>query len=161
MRTLLIGFTLSLLSSCSLFSEAPENVIRGQRMLYTGITLLEENALKIIDEYEDKCKKLTTYHLHFVCEDQIKDFEKNEGWSQEYINSRSEHARKERDRKIKSAFDDIEKIANEMRETTTVNHELLRKMIGAVYNYLSTSPIEVDDVDFWVEKFQQATNGSN
>lgn len=160
MKSLLIGLSLSLLSSCSLFYEAPDNVIRGQRTAYNGVTVLEENTLKIIDEYEDKCKKLLSYHIHFVCEDKIKDLEQSD-YSQEYIDRRSDHYREERDKKLNEAFADVERIANEMRTNVTTNHELVRKMIGAVYNYLSTSPIEVDDIDFWVEKFTKVNNGSS
>ena len=40
---LLISLLISLLSSCGLFADTPQSVIEGQRAIYQGILLAEEN----------------------------------------------------------------------------------------------------------------------
>jgi len=34
-------------------------------------------------------------------------------------------------------------------------------LIESVYNYLSTSPIEIDNIDFWIEKLKQVSKTSD
>ena len=157
MKTALICLCLSLLSGCSLFSHIPDNVIRGQRTIYENVNVSEENANQIIDRYVKDTKAAVTYHLHYVCEKEILDVDQGdsyEGYSDEWKEGRKDRLRKQRDDKIKSSFDDIDKIAEEMRAQITLNSQIARKLVGAVYNYLSTTPIEVDDIDFWIEKLK-------
>lgn len=156
MKALLIGLCSLLLASCSLFERTPDSVVRGQRAIYQSVAVLEQNTNIIIDRYVEDTKKAVTYHLHFVCEKQILDLQGSD-YDEEYINQRSEYFRSQRDRKIKEALEDIDEIALGMREQTATNHQLMRKLIGAVYNYLSTTPIEVDDIDFWIDRLKQAS----
>lgn len=156
MKLLNIGFSLLLLalSGCSLFTVTPSSVTNGQRAAYNGVSLLQNRAEAIINRYAEDCKKAVQYHLHYVCEKEILDLQ-NSGWNKEYIDSQEIKLRKKRDEKIVKAHQDIDEIADDMRKQVKQNHEVVRQLIGAVYNYLSTTPIEVDGIDYLVEKLRE------
>ena len=163
MKNLLICSLLSLLAGCSLFYTTPPSVVNGQRAVYQGITLMKENSDTIIDRYATDTKSAVTYHLHFVCETRIKDIDTGfyDDWDDasrdNYTEQESERFRSQRDRKIKSAHSDIDKIAEEMKRGVAINHNAMRKLVSAIYNYLSTTPIEVDNIGFLIEKLDAAT----
>ena len=73
MRIRLIGTLtlLVLLCSCSLFTTTPQKVIEGQRAVYQGILLAEENDEMIIKRYIEDTKAAVTYHVNFVLEPKI------------------------------------------------------------------------------------------
>ena len=159
MKNLLICSLLSLLASCSLFHTTPPSVVNGQRAVYQGIALMKENTDKIIDRYVADTKAAVTYHLHFVCEKEILalDDEDYEGYTDTWTETRRERLRKQRDDKIKSSFADIDKIAEGMRTRVSENNEIIRKLVGSVYNYLSTTPIGIDNIGFLIEKLDAVT----
>ena len=64
----------------------------------------------------------------------------------------------ERDQKIADDFIGIEARVEEMRESTMENHRITKKLIEAVYNYLSTTPIQVDNIDFWIKKLEEVSS---
>lgn len=159
MKNLLICSLLSLLAGCSLFHTTPPSVVNGQRAIYQGIALMQDNTNKIIDRYVTDTKASVTYHLHFVCQKEIMslDDDEYEGYTDTWTETRKQRLRKQRDDKIKSSFADIDKIAEEMRIQVSQNNEIVRKLVGSVYNYLSTTPIEVDNIGFLIEKLDAAT----
>tara|TARA_S200002703_G_scaffold149410_1_gene146928 strand:- start:582 stop:1058 length:477 start_codon:yes stop_codon:yes gene_type:complete len=157
MKNLLICSLLSLLGSCSLFSHVPQSVIEGQRAVYQSAITAEQNANKIIDRYVKDTKASVTYHLHYVCEKEILELEDEDDDYPQWTENRKETLRNERDRKIKRAHADIDKIAKEMRQQIMRNAHITRRLVGSVYNYLSTTPVEVDNIGYWVE---QLHNGS-
>jgi len=156
MKSLLICLSLLLLGGCGLFHETPPSVVKGQRAVYESVLLLEENSNEIIDRYVEDTKAAVTYHLYFVCENRIKDIER-QVYSDEYIKRRSDELRSERDHKIRDAHKDIDKIASEMRLQISTNHNVVRKLIAAIYNYMSATPIELDQLDFWVDKLHKVS----
>jgi len=120
---------------------------------------MQDNTNKIIDRYVTDTKASVTYHLHFVCQKEIMslDDDEYEGYTDTWTETRKQRLRKQRDDKIKSSFADIDKIAEEMRIQVSQNNEIVRKLVGSVYNYLSTTPIEVDNIGFLIEKLDAAT----
>jgi len=156
MKNLLICLSFLLLGGCGLFHETPPSVVRGQRAVYESVLLLEENSNEIIDRYVADTKAAVTYHLHFVCEIKIKDLE-GQTYSDEYIKRRSDEYRDDRDDKIQKAHKDIDKIATEMRSQVSKNHSVVGKLVAAIYNYMSATPIELDQLDFWVGKLHQVS----
>jgi len=120
---------------------------------------MKENTDKIIDRYVADTKAAVTYHLHFVCEKEILalDDEDYEGYTDTWTETRRERLRKQRDDKIKSSFADIDKIAEGMRTRVSENNEIIRKLVGSVYNYLSTTPIGIDNIGFLIEKLDAVT----
>jgi len=159
MKRLLICSLLSLLSSCSLLEKTPSSVINGQKSIYQGIIVLEENANKIIDRYVEDTKASVTYHLHFVCEktiqDLVEEYNDSEYDNNTYVEQRSDYHRKKRDQKISKAHADIDKIAKQMRRDVSNNHIIIKKLTAAIYNHMSTTPIEVDNLDFWVDRLSK------
>ena len=159
MKNLLICSLFSLLASCSLFHTTPPSVVNGQRAIYQGVSLMHDNTNKIIDRYTADTKASVTYHLHFVCEKEILalDDENHEGYTDTWIETRRGRLRKQRDDKIKSSLADIDKIAEGMRTQTSENNEIIKRLVGSVYNYLSTTPSGIDNIDFLIEKLDAAT----
>lgn len=158
MRNLLICLPLLLLGSCSLFSHAPPSVVEGQRAVYQSVIMSEQNANKIIDRYVKDTKASVTYHLHYVCEREIRHLEEeDDGEYPSWLESRKSTLRNNRDEKIKKSMADIDKIAKDMRLQISENAQVARRLTASVYNYLSTTPVEVDNIGFWIN---QLHNGS-
>ena len=155
MRATLIGLTCLLLTGCSLFEKTPQRVVEGQRGVYQGILNAEENDKVILKRYIEDCKALVTYHENWVFEPKIDAIRKNPDLSREEKSEQIAVLERERQAKLDSHFAKIEQIAEEMRVKAMKNHEITRKLVESIYNYLSTSPIEVDNLEFWIEKLKQ------
>jgi hypothetical protein len=161
MRILLIGLLALLLGGCSLFEKTPPRVVEGQRAVYQGILLAEENDEKIIKRYIEDTKAAITYHVNFVLESKIDAIRKNPDLNREERSKQIAVIERQRQTQLDEAFGNIEKIAGEMRAQVMKNHRVTKKLVESIYNYLSTSPIEVDNIQFWIEKLKQVSKQPN
>ncbi len=159
-KTLLICSLVSLLCSCHLFQTTPQSVIEGQRAVYQGVLLAEQNDNKIIDQYISHTKASVTYHINFLFEPQIHMIRINPDLSRSEKSAEITIIEQMRQAKLDEAFTNIERIAGEMRMQAMQNHAITKRLIESVYNYLSTSPIEIDNIPFWIKKLEQAS-GAN
>lgn len=148
---------LLLLPSCSLFQKTPDSVVKGQRAAYQGVLLAEENDKELIRRYIEDNKAAVTYHVNWVFEPQIDAIRKNPDLSREEKSEQIAALERERQAQLAPIYADIEKNAEDLREKIRKNHRLTKKLIESVYNYLSTSPIEIDNIDFWIEKLKQVS----
>ena len=144
-----------LLSSCSLFETTPDAVIKGQRAVYQSVLVVEATTNAILDQYEKDCKKLITYHANYVFQLKLLEIE---GWEDNDWRDKDEHKQRvedKRDAEIAKAFKSLEARTAKLRAEAKRNHSLALRMAGSVYNYLSTSPIEIDNMEFWIEKLDR------
>lgn len=146
--------------SCSLFESTPQRVVEGQRAVYQGITLAEENDNKIINRYLQDTKAAVTYHINFVFEPQIDAIRRDSEMTREEKSEKIAALERTRQTQIDSAFADIENIAEDMRSQAMQNHTITKKLVESIYNYLSTSPITIDNLEFWIEKLKQVSQPS-
>lgn len=160
-QTLLICLLSLLLSGCSLFEKTPQNVVEGQRAVYQGILIAEENDNLIIDRYIADNKQAVTYHINYVFEPQIDAIRRNPDLSREQKSEQIAVLEVERQAKLDVIFADIERIAENMRSQAMKNHKATKRLVESIYNYLSTSPIEVDNIEFWIEKLKQVSEQPN
>ena len=155
MKKLLICTLCLLLSSCSLFQTTPDSVIRGQRAVYQSVLIVEATTNAIIDQYVNDCKKLIMYHTNYVFQLRLKEIE---SWEVNDWRDKDElkaNAETKKNAEIAKAFKSLEARANKFRAEAKRNHSLALRMAGSVYNYLSTSPIEIDNMEFWIEKLDR------
>ncbi len=155
MKTLLICALASLLTGCSLFERIPQNIIDGQRAAYQGILLAEENDELILKRYVEDTKATVTYHVNYVFEPKINAVRENPDLSRKEKSEQIAELERARQVQLAEAFANIEQIAEEMRSQAMKNHEVTKRLVESIYNYLSTSPIEIDNLDFWIEKLKQ------
>jgi hypothetical protein len=161
MRMLFISSLVLLLTSCSLFEKTPQRVVEGQRAVYQGILLAEENDDKIIDRYIADNKAAVTYHINYVFEPKINAIRENPDLSREEKSEQIAALERDRQAQLDQIFADIEKNAEDMRTQAMKNHRVTKKLVEAIYNYLSTTPIEIDNLEFWVEKLKQIAEQNN
>jgi hypothetical protein len=161
MRILLIGLLALLLGGCSLFEKTPQRVVEGQRAVYQGILLAEENDEKIVKRYIEDTKAAITYHVNYILELKINVIRENPDLSRKEKSEQIAEIERQRQAQLKEAFGNIEKIAEEMRTQAMKNHRVTKKLVESIYNYLSTSPIEVDNIQFWIEKLKQVSEQPN
>lgn len=146
-----------LLPSCSLFQTTPDPVIKGQRAVYQSVLIGEASAMKLIDRYVEDCKKLVAYHENYIMQLDIDD-------TMQMTQNPEERARyhraseTNRDKKLKRAYDLIDKRVVKMRANVKKHYSISLRLVGSVYNYLSTSPIEIDNMEFWINKLDQISN---
>ena len=159
LKTALYGFSLSLLASCSLFSEIPPKVVEGQRVAHQGLCLVEENILTILDTYEQDCKAAVTYHVMFTYETRLEEVRHDDSLDEHEMGVRIQRLTSSRDEEIKSAFVKIEARKKTMLESITKNTVATKKLIEAVYGYMSATPITIDNADFWIVKIVEASRG--
>ena len=145
---LLLNITLPLLllTSCSLFSGTPSSVLEGQRAVYQGLTIAEENDNEILKRYEEDNKTAVTYHINYVYEQKI--MEATALGNEDEVLA----LQQERDAKLADVYADIEKNTEEMRVKTLQNLKIIKQLTKSVYSYMSTQPLEVDNMDFWIQK---------
>ena len=155
MKYPLIGFCLLLLNSCSLFVTTPEGVVEGQRGVYQGVLIAEENTRAILLRYEEDNKAAVTYHTNYVFEPRIDAIRRNPDLTREEKSEQIAELERQRDAALQDAYAAIEENVAEMSTTTFQNYSILKKLVESVYNYLSTSPIEIDNIEFWIEKLEQ------
>ena len=155
MKLPLICTTVLLLSSCSLFETTPEAVIKGQRAVYQSVLVVEATTNAILDQYMKDCKRLITYHTSYVFQLRLQEIE---SWEQNDWRDKAQYkqeAEDKRDAEIAKAFKSLEERAAKLRAVAKRNHSLALRLAASVYNYLSTSPIEIDNMEFWIEKLDR------
>jgi len=157
MKKILIIGLVCLFTSCSLFQKTPDAIVEGQRAAYQGVILAEENDEKILQRYEEDSKAAVTYFHTFLYEKKIIAVRLGQILNDEEKLVRVALLEEERDQKIANDFVSIETRVKEMRAGTMENHRITKKLIESVYNYLSTTPIEIDNVDFWIKKLEEVT----
>jgi hypothetical protein len=157
MKSIFITLILLLLSSCSLFEKTPQSVVDGQRAVYQGVIAAEENINVIIDRYIRDCKATVTYHENFIFEPKIDSIRLDPSLSKEEKSLQITELERERQKKLDSTFASIEKIGEDMRAKALQNLTITKKLVTSIYNYMSTSPIEIDNLEFWIEKLKQVS----
>lgn len=158
MKLPLICTLVLLLSGCSLFEKTPPKIVEGQRAAYQGVLIAEENDRLMIERYLEDTKATIVYHVNWVVEPKIDAIRKNPDLSRAEKSEQIAELERERQSQISAVFSDIEKSADAMLSQALKNHRLTKKLIESIYNYLSTSPIEVDNIEFWIEKLKQAAD---
>lgn len=158
MKLPLICALVLLLSGCSLFEDTPAKVVEGQRAAYQGILIAEENDRLIIKRYIEDNKAAITYHVNWVFEPKIDAIRTNPDLSREEKSEQIAELERERQSQLSTIFADIERNAHEMLSQALKNHRLTKKLVESIYNYLSTSPIEIDNIEFWIEKLKKVSN---
>ena len=142
-------------SSCSLFADTPEKVKEGQRAVYQGLLLAEENDIEILKRYEEDNKAAVTYHINYVYELKIDKVRRDAGLTDEEKLDTIALLEAERDESIRDTFVDIDANVQQMRDKSGQNLRLTMKLAKSVYSYLSTTPLTIDNVDFWIEKLKK------
>lgn len=156
MKRLLICLSFLLLTSCQgLFGGTPQSVINGQRAIYQSVLIAEENDNKIINRYIQDTKAAVTYHINYVFEPSIDAVRKDLNLSSDEKSEQILTIERNRQAKLDAAYVDIERIAEDMRSQAMQHHGITRKLAESIYNYLSVTPIGIDNLDFWIEKMQQ------
>lgn len=167
------------LSSCGLFHNVPPEVVEGQRQAYAGVQNLEENYEAMITELETQQKLLITYIHNFAFQVQLTAFEEDHPIEGSVWNETEEEkaAREEQDRENQIAVEqkrveletkrdadiarDHDKVVARMtkwRDIGARGHDSVKKLLGAVYDNISTSPISVDNIATIIGKSQQLWN---
>lgn len=159
-KTVLYGTALSLLASCALFSNVPPKVVEGQRIAYQGINLIEDNISTILNAYEKDCKAAVTYHVMFIYEQKIEEIRKDGSLNEHEIGTQIARLTSRRDEEIRTAFVNIEEKRRVMLDMITKNTIATKKLIEAVYSYMSATPITIDNISFLVEIITSASNGA-
>jgi hypothetical protein len=144
-----------------LFEKTPSSVVEGQRAAYQGMILAEQNDEEILRRYEEDTKAAITYHVNFVYEPKINTIREDPDLSREDKSLQIAALERERQAKLDAVYGDIEENVEEMRQKVMQNHSITKKLLEAVYNYLSTSPIEIDNIEFWIEKLRQISEQPN
>ena len=159
LKNALYGIPLSLLASCGLFTSVPPKVLEGQRVAHQGITVIEDNILSILDAYEQDCKAAVTYHVMFIYEQKIEEARNDQCSTEHEIGVLISEITSERDTELKQAFLKIETRKQKMLDSITKNTTATKKLVEAVYDYLSATPITVDNADFWIVKIVEESHG--
>jgi|SRR5688572_473045 len=159
LKNILYGFSLLLLGSCSLFSSIPPKVIEGQRVAHQGILLIEDSITSILDAYEQDCKAAVTYHAVFIYEQKMEQVRDNEYLDENEIGVAIQKLQSKRDEEINAAFVKIDERKRNMLDASMKNTMATKKLIEAVYSYMSATPITIDNADFWIVKIVEASRG--
>ena len=148
---------LYLTSSCSLFTKVPQPIIDGQRAIYQGLLLAEENIAIILQRYEVDTKATVTYHINFILEPKINAIREDPVLTRQQKSEQIAKIERQRQAQLDEAYSNIEQIAADMKEQAMKNHKITKRLVESIYNYLSTSPIEIDNIEFWIEKLKQVS----
>lgn len=160
MKMLLIGCYALLLTSCSWFTDTPQTIVNGQRAVYQSVLIGEENAMKLIDKYIIDCRKAVTYHLNYVFQSKLNENNSNPDWDQEVKLLWNAQAEDERDTKLEKSYALIDKRADDMRRQVLKHYNVSLRLVAAVYNYLSTTPLQADNVEFWIKRLNKMMEGT-
>ena len=160
MKLPLICISFLLFTSCSLFESTPTVVLEGQRAVYQSVITGEEHTTRIIDTYVSHCKKASAYHVNYVFQLKVND-NNNTDWDKESKRHWNNVAEENRDASLKKAYGLIDKHARSMRNGMKKRNKIALRLIASVYNYLSTHPIEVDSIPFWIDKLKNDGSGNN
>lgn len=143
------------LSSCSLFEKTPSSVVDGQRGVYQSTIVNEEHFNNVLDEYLKDNTAAVTYHYNFIYELEIDKVRRQPNLSREEKSSKIAKIEAERDRKLREVIEKIESKVLEFRLRSNENYKITKRLIESVYNYLSTNPITLDNIDFWIERLNK------
>ena len=138
--------------SCSLFSETPQNIINGQRSIYDGILIVEENIQEIIDIYERDNKMAVSYHINYILELELNKIRLSQEISDFERQTNIEFFQKQRDKEMRDAFASIEKNANNMRRDISRNIRSIKQLTESIYNYLSATSLSVDAIPILIDR---------
>ncbi len=161
MKLPLICISFLLFTSCSLFERTPTVVLEGQRAVYQSVITGEEYTTQIIDTYVSHSKKASAYHINYVFQLKIEENNNQPIWDKEHKLSWNHVAETHRDAHLKRSYDLIDQHAQDMRDGMKTRNKITLRLIASVYNYLSTHPIEVDNIEFWIDKLENDGSGSN
>ena len=148
---------LAALCSCSAFSDTPDTVLEGQRGIYRATSILQQNYEDLLSKYERDVKAMVVYHNNYVYERLIVEIENNDEFSEEFKQESIASLELERDLKIEQGLNQIDTIVRDFRVTPLRNFEITLLLTETVYNYLSTSPIKFDDINYWIKELDEAT----
>lgn len=157
LKTILIGLSISLLNSCSLFTTIPSKVVEGQKGAYQGLILIEESITQLLDIYERDHKAAITYHMNFIYQDRIISANQDGSLTPEERTMQVAALEAKRDSETKEIFLKIEDRRRVLASNVAPNIDATKRLLEAVYNYLSTTPVTIDNVDFWIKRL---SNGS-
>lgn len=148
-------FFIPLLVGCSVFHHTPESVIDGQRTVYTGLEYTRQHIELIVNRYVIDNKAAVTYHLNFVYEAKIEAIRQDSSLTREDKSLAITVLEGERDSKIKDAFGSIDRIARQLKNPAIQNLDVVVKIVGSIYDYMSTTPISVDSLPFWIDQLNK------
>jgi hypothetical protein len=155
----LIWLATSLLAACSLFEKTPPQVTEGQRGTYQGLLIIEDNVKSILAEYEKDCKATISYHENFIYEQKIDVLRKDASLSKEDKSAKIAELESARDKEIQDTFAKIEAKRTKMQTQFEATITPVKQLVESVYNYLSTTPIVIDNVDYWIAKIKKVADG--
>jgi len=153
--------SLLFLNSCYLFTESPQAVVDGQRAVYQSLIFAQENNEKLLDKYAEDNKAAVVYHLNFIYEPKLLEVKVDLTMTEADKVAKLILLEKERDQKLIETFRLIDQNVEEMRGKALANIEIGKRLAESVYNYLSTSPIEVDNIEFWINQLEQTSGNQN
>jgi hypothetical protein len=151
----LILMPLLLLSGCSLFEKTPSSVSDGQRGVYQSTIVNGEHVNLILDEHLKDNTAAVTYHYNFIYELEIDRIRKKPDLSREEKSLQISVLESKRDSEIGETIAKIESKVLEFRLKSDQNYKITKRLIESVYNYLSTNPIEIDNIDFWIDRLNK------
>ena len=155
MKMFLIGCCALFLTSCSWFTSTPQTVVDGQRAVYQSMLISEENAMKLIDRYTIDCRKAVTYHLSYVFQSTLDRNNSNPNWDKGTKLLWNNQAETERDTQLEKSYTLINKRADDMRRQVLKHYNVSLRLVASVYNYLSTTPIQTDNAEFWIKRLNK------
>lgn len=158
MKHLFINISLSLLASCALFSETPPQVLEAQRASYQGINIAISNNNIIIDTYIKDNMAAVTYHVNYVFEPLIQKIRVDESLTKEEKSAQIAMLEGQRDNQLEDAYKKIREKAEDMRKEAFQNLDAIKNLIEAAYEYFSTAPLKLGNLDFWVNKLKELKN---
>ena len=160
MKLPLICIPFLLFTSCSLFESTPTVVLEGQRAIYQSVITSEEYTTQIIDTYVAHSKRASAYHVNYVFQLKIEENNRQD-WDQESKHHWNRVAGTDRDARLKKAYDLIDKHAAGMRDGMKTRSKITLRLVASVYNYLATHPIEVDNIEFWIDRLENDGSEDN
>lgn len=158
MNKILALVLIAILPSCSLFHKTPQSVVDGQRGAYQGVLSLEDNIRVLLEAYERDNKAAVVYHINYVFEPKIQAIRLKPELTKEEKSREITKLEEQRDAAISDAFREIEKNVKELGQAPEKNVRLTKMIIESVYNYMSTSPITIDNISFWIKKLEQVNS---
>lgn len=166
LKTLALASCL-ILSSCNWFTQVPESVTTGQMTAYRGVEMAERNLDRLITDCATRLRKMSVYIHNYgwqIEHDRIsaehpkhtilyyEDDEAAEHKEQENvliearIDALLKAETKKRDKKIAEDEVKIQAWEQEWRDKLTPNYIYTKKLIEAVYNWMSVSPLTIDNI---------------
>lgn len=144
-----------LLTSCSFFTTIPQSVIDGQRSLYQALIQAEDNTKEIIENYIRHTKASIVYHHTFICEIRVNEVTSCDTMSDSYKTYEIKQLEHKRDKDIQDDLAKIDKVALKMAKNSMKNLAVAKKLSESLYNYMSTEPLVVDNMYYWINELDK------